>query len=130
MKIIRILIEITLDIFSAIAYWFTNNLRNFARLFTLLLPYLMFFIGQAVCFERGKFAVGGEIFIPIFAQILIYYIRSTANKLGKGITIPVPEKRFTEVDEDGEVSIRNDRVQEVILYLADLEDWLERKGML
>ena len=37
---------------------------------------------------------------------------------------------FTEVDDYGEVSIPNNRIQELILYLADLEDWLERKGLL
>ena len=57
-------------------------------------------------------------------------LRSYANKIGKGTTIPVPDKRFTEVDDYGEVSIPNNRIQELILYLADLEDWLERKGLL
>ena len=33
-------------------------------------------------------------------------------------------------DDYGEVSIPNNRIQELILYLADLEDWLERKGLL
>lgn len=118
------------DVVQAIRYFVTNNLRNFVRILNFILPYIMYIIGQKVCLERGKIAFGGELLIPIVFCVITYYIRSYANKIGKGTTIPVPEKRFTEVDDDGEVSIRNSRIQELILYLADLEDWLERKGLL
>lgn len=129
-RFIRITREIVTDVLQDISYFTTHNLRSFARLLNLILPYVMYVIGQKVCMERGQIAAGGELFIPIIVCMVIYYIRSYANKIGKGITIPVPDKRFTQVDEDGEVSIENKRVQELILYLADLEDWLERKGLL
>lgn len=129
-RFLRITLAIVLDVVQAIYYFITNNLRNFARILNFILPYIMYIIGQNVCAERGKIAFGGELFIPILFCVITYYIRSYANKIGKGTTIPVPEKRFTEVDDDGEVSIRNSRIQELILYLADLEDWLERKGLL
>lgn len=129
-KFIKITIEIILDIMKAITYFITNNLRNFARLLNLALPYIMYLVGQKACEIRGKIAIGSELFIPIVVYIVIYYIRSYANKIGKGHTIPIPDKRFTEVDDYGEVSIENNRIQELILYLADLEDWLERKGLL
>lgn len=129
-RFIRITLEIILDIVHAVIYFVTHNLRNFAQLLNLILPYVMYFIGQKVCANRGQVTVGSELFIPIVVYVIIYYLRSYANKIGKGMTIPVPEKRFTEVDDYGEVSIPNNRIQELILYLADLEDWLERKGLL
>lgn len=129
-RFLRITLAIILDVVQAIHYFVTNNLRNFARILSFILPYVMYVIGQNVCAERGKIVFGGEIFVPILFCVITYYIRSYANKIGKGTTIPVPEKRFTEVDDDGEVSIRNSRVQELILYMADLEDWFERKGLL
>ena len=129
-RFLRITLAIILDVVQAIHYFVTNNLRNFARILSFILPYVMYVIGQNVCAERGKIAFGGELFIPILFCVITYYIRSYANKIGKGTTIPIPEKRFTEVDDDGEVSIPNNRIQELILYLADLEDWLERKGLL
>ena len=129
-RFLRITLAIILDVVQAIHYFVTNNLRNFARILSFILPYVMYVIGQNVCAERGKIAFGGELFIPILFCVITYYIRSYANKIGKGTTIPVPDKRFTEVDDDGEVSIPNNRIQELILYLADLEDWLERKGLL
>jgi len=121
---------IIIDAVRAIDYFITNNLRNFAWILNFILPYLMYIIGQNVYVARGHFDVGGELFIPIIFCMITYVLRSYANKIGKGTTIPVPEKRFTEVDDYGEVSIESNRIQELILYLADLEDWLERKGLL
>lgn len=129
-RFLRITLAIIIDVVRAVDYFITSNLRNFAWLLNFILPYLMYIIGQNVCTERGKIAFGGELFIPIVFCVITYYLRSYANKIGKGTTIPVPNKRFTEVDDDGEVSIPNNRIQELILYLADLEDWLEHKGLL
>lgn len=129
-KLLKIFVEITYEAFCSFTYFVKNNLMAFANILNLIIPYAMYFIGQYVALDKNKIAVGYEVLIPIVSIILIYYIKSTANKLGKGTTIPVPNKRFTQVDKDGEVSIENGRIQEVILYLADLEDWMERKGML
>jgi hypothetical protein len=129
-KILRMLLEITVEIFSNVGYFIKSNLINFAAIVNIILPYVMYFAGQEVVMNRGYIAIGGEIIIPIIITIFIYYIKSVANKLGKGISIPLPNKRFTKVEDDGEVTIENKRIQELILYLADLEDWLERKGLL
>lgn len=124
------LIELIEDFVQAVTYFIKSNLRNFANMLNFILPYLMYFIGQYVFNERGKVEIGAEIFIPLAVCIIIYFIRSYANKIGKGTTIPVPYERFTEVSDEDEVSIENNRIQELILYVADLEDWLERKGLL
>lgn len=111
-------------------YFIESNLRNFASILNILLPYGMYFVGQCVFKERGEFGVGAEILIPLVVCFITCLIKSYANKIGKGITVPIPSKRFTEVSDDGEVSIENERIQELILYLADFEDWLERKGLM
>lgn len=115
---------------NSITHFVKSNLRNFAKMLNILMPYIMLFVGQYVYSKRNTFVVGGEIFIPLIACIVICFIRSYANKIGKGTTIPIPHKRFTSVDDNEEVSIEYDRVQELLLYTADLEDWLERKGLL
>lgn len=126
-----ILWEITKDFFWAAGCFVKNNMLAFASVLNMLLPYLMYFIGQRVCFNAGNIGIGAEVFIPLGFAIVIYYVRSIANKIGKGITVPVPRKRFTNVDvESGEVSVDQNRVQELLLYVADVEDWLVRKGLL
>lgn len=124
------ILELIKDFIDSIIYFVKSHLRTFALILNLVLPFLMYAIGQYVFSVRGKFETGGEIFIPLVIYVITYFLRAYANKIGKGTTIPVPRERFTEVDDDGEVSIDNDRVQELILYLADLEDWLSRKGLL
>ena len=125
-----IVASIVSDVIYSVTLFVKENLRNFANLLILLSPFVSLLVGQEVYKERGKFAIGGEIFIPICILIFAYFLISYANKIGKGTTIPVPAKRFTEIDDDDEVSIENNRLQELILYMADLEDWLERKGLL
>ena len=130
-KFFNILYDATVEAIAAIIIFITNNLMNIVRILNLILPYLMYVIGKDVYEFRGDYSVGGEIFIPIVIIIINYYLKTAANKLGKGITVPVPIKRFTEVDdENGEVSVEHDRLHELLLYVADLEDWLERKGIL
>ena len=129
-KILKVLIEVTADALHSFLYFVKNNLTTFATILNLLLPYVMYYMGQYVGLNRGVVATGGEIFIPFVFVVIIYYLKSTANKFGKGITIPIPDKRFTHVDDDGEVTVAHKRIQEMILYIADLEDWLERKGLL
>lgn len=127
-KFLRILLEITYEAFYNAVNFVCNNMMNFANILNLLLPFIMYFMGQKVA--NGKFHIGPEIIIPIVFFVIIYYAKNMANKLGKGITIPVPKKRFTEEGDEGEVSVENNRLQEMLLYMADLEDWLERKGLL
>ena len=129
-KLMRILVAITVDALSTFMYFVESNLVTFANILSLILPYIMYFVGQHVCFIRDShFSVGGEIAIPLIFIVVGYYLRSTANRIGKGITVPIPEKRFTSVSDDGEVTIENKRIQELLLYMADLEDWMERKGL-
>lgn len=130
MKFIHILVEILIDAVSNIRLFIESNLKHFASLISICLPYIMYVLGQYVSLDRGEICVGGEALIPIVIGLLVFFMNSYANKIGKGITVPVPEKRFTEVDDDGEVSIEHARIQELLLYTADLEDWLERKGLM
>lgn len=129
-KTLKIIAEITYEALCSIVYFVKNNLMAFANILNIIVPYAMYFIGQYVMTGKIKLIFGIELLIPLICGILIFYIKSTANKIGKGTTIPVPSKRFTKVEDDGEVSIENRRIQELILYVADLEDYLERKGIL
>lgn len=126
----KIIAEITWEAYCSFKYFIKSNLVTFANILNLILPFAMYFVGQYAVHTRDELTIGYEIFIPLAFIVIIYYLKSTANKIGKGTTVPIPEKRFTEVDDDGEVHIENRRIQELILYMADLEDWMERKGIL
>ena len=129
-KVYKIIREVTIDFLHATAYFLTSNMRSFANFLSISCPYLMFFLGQYVCTGGIKLAFSFYLFIPIIVVFVSYFLHSAANKTGKGNACPVPDRRFTSVSEDGEVSIENNRLQELLLYVADLEDWMERKNIL
>ena len=126
----NIIIDITLDVFYNILNFVKTNLTRFANIINFVIPFIMYFIGQQIAIDEGQLVINEWIIIPLFSFVCIFYIKSIANRIGKGIDVPIPEKRFTNVSDDGEVNVEYNRVQELILYMADLEDWLERKGLL
>lgn len=130
-KFFRITFDILVEAYFTIIDFFGSNLRNVTIILRTGLPYYMWFLGAQLYEQRGRFAIGGEVFIPLLVFIITYYTRQFANRIGKGERIPVPERRFTmEGEEDGEYTIETSRTEELILYVADLEDWLQRKGLL
>ena len=124
MKFIRITKEILIDAYYTIIYVAEKNINNLSNILLFCLPYIMYFLG------KGKFEINRYMIIPIVMFLVIMFLKTYANKIGKGSTIPIPERRFTEVDEDGEVSVEVSRTQELLLWTADVEDWLHRKGLL
>lgn len=130
MRFLKMVVAITIDIFYDILYFIQVNMRYVATIADIALPYCMYILGQNLAVVRGCIKVGGEVVIPILCTVVIHYTREIANKSGKGDAVPIPNTRFTEVDNDGEVSVDNSRLQELILYMADLEDYMERKRWL
>ena len=124
MKFIRITKEILIDAYFTIIYVAEKNINNLSNILLFCLPYIMYFLG------KGKIEINKYMIIPIEMFLVIMFLKTYANKIGKGSTIPIPERRFTEVDEDGEVSVEVSRTQELLLWTADVEDWLHRKGLL
>lgn len=122
-KFATICCKIFTDLFRNIGLWFISSARAIAVLLTIILPYVMYVIGKKVDSNY-------TLLIPLFSLIVIYFLKQLGDRYGKGNTVPVPEKRFTEVSSDGEVSAEYDRLQEMLLYVADVEDYLERKDLL
>ena len=93
-------------------------------------PFVMLFVGEYAYADRGYWAVGGEILLPFVFVIAGFALKSYARVSGTDHSdIPVPYRRFTDVDYgSGQVDVDYGRVQEMILYMADLEDWFDRNG--
>ena len=124
----RIICEVLSEALIGILYFVEKKLATIATFFEVILPFIMLFVGEYVMLQRGDYKAGGELFIPLLFGVIIYLLRKMANKLGKGTTMPMPTKRFTSIDEDECVSMEQKRIQELLIYMNDLEDWLEHKG--
>lgn len=129
-KVWNIMREVAEEAVHSVAYFAKHNVRHLGTLIELGTPYLMYVLGQRLALDREMFAVGGELFLPVCLWIIANFIKNVANKLNRGPRIPKPTERFTEVDEDGVVSVEQERLEEMLVYMADLEDWMERKGWL
>lgn len=108
------------------AYYLKNNLFVIMCLIQGILPMAALIIG----FKLDTDYVPACVIILIFIQSAVSYTKKLMENMGKGNDVPVPKERFTAVDEDGEVTVRIERAQELLLYVCDLEDYLERKGKL
>lgn len=124
MKLHKLMKEITIDLFISIRIFIEDHLRYVPSILNITYPYLIYYIG----YTKGFIPI--ILSIPIAINLMIYYLNSFANKIGKGSDVPIPTKRFTQEDDSGEVTIETNRVQELILYMNDLENWLNRKGYL
>lgn len=115
-----------IELMRSIAYYLKNNLFAIMCLIQGILPMAALIIG----FKLDTEYVLTCVVVLILVQSATSYTKKLMESMGKGNDVPVPRKRFTTVDEDGEVTVRVDRTQELILYVCDLEDYLERKGKL
>lgn len=120
--------EVVSDFLCGVIFFLESNLYNFGMLIDISTPYIMWYIGIALFQERGYFGVGGELFIPIALMFIATTFKKAANRRGKGYRVPVARKRFTVEDEYGEISIAEDDIQEIILYLNDVENYIEKRG--
>lgn len=129
-KFWQMLVGITREAWCAICFYAVSSVYIVGIVVGAALPYVMYAVGQYAALSRGSVGFGGEVAIPVLVGIVVYYMKAIGNKSGKGRDMPVPAKRFTTVDDDGEVTVERARVDEMILYVADVEDYLARRGML
>ena len=110
--------------------WLRANTRAFAQVLTFFGPMLFLVLGAAAVRLgwEDDFAVVVLFGAAVLYALLTLFLRGYANRTNRGDSFPLPVKRFTSVHDDGQVDVSYDRVQEMILYVADVEDWAERKG--
>lgn len=114
-KAIQIYLSLIRDRFLSLGKYIILSLR-------FITPYVILLLTQ----------IYGFCFIYLLLPLVVWVITSVfdiylSNK-GLGSRIPKPIERFTEDIGDGEIVIRNDRLQELILYTNDLENWLRANG--
>ena len=76
-----------------------------------------------------------DCFSFIYSVAIVFilaYIRQLHTNVQKhgGKTIPIPRQRFTVLDEDGYIVMKNDNACEAIQYLYELEEYLSNRGKL
>lgn len=73
------------------------------------------------------------IIVSIIMTIIVHYITKVGQKLNNETygDLPLPRYRMTKIDSDGFVSlIDQDDMQELVLYMNEIEQYLTKKGKL
>lgn len=111
--------------------WMTTSLPKTALKLPVLLLYLLPYaaITSALLFNCSAVVLMNMFWLTVLVQVVClvtskYLKYSEVEDTG----FPVPVKRFTSESGDGEVSIEKNRLQEMILYVSEVEDWLESSG--
>lgn len=120
----RLIIGATGDVIRSIIYFIDNNLSYISVILEIALPYLILY--KEVDIKKNEwFAV-----VPVLYLFIVFVLRRISIRRNKGYVFPIPKKRFTKDVGNGEIQIDEKDLQEVILYLNDVENFLEKNNML
>lgn len=111
--------------------WMTCSLPKTASKLPMLVLYFMPYVIIASALFTGCSVVASMnmFWLTVLAQSVCFITSKYLKYSGVEDTgFPVPPKRFTSESRDGEVTVENSRLQEMILYVCDVEDWLESSG--
>lgn len=117
-----------LELYYQFKYFISINLKYLIKLIDISIPYIYAYISILLYRERNDIIIGYEVLIPIIAYIILSILNNFLNKINRGYDIPLPRERFTTLNDNGNVSIDNSSVNDIILYLYDLEEYLKSKG--
>lgn len=119
---LKILIEITKNLIAKVVLKVKKCLVGISDFAVFILPFVEWYM------VVNNYDWVTLFFTPIVVVLLTYYMREYANRIGYGNSCPVPAKRFTE-EKHGEVFIDRSRMQELIIYVNQVEDWLEKNDI-
>lgn len=117
-----------LELYHQFKYFISINIKYLIKLIDISIPYIYAYISILLYRDRNNIIIGYEVLIPIIAYIILSVLNNFLNKINKGYDIPLPRERFTTLNDNGNVSVDNSSINDIILYLYDLEEYLKSKG--
>lgn len=106
--------------------WLRCNASALVTMAGVLSPLLLVIVQRLI---KGSLGTLLGILVCILVQIGMCILRHYFAWIRERYDVPIPDKRFTEEKEDGEVTIEYARLQELILFMDEYENWLEENGI-
>ena len=116
------------ELYHQFKYFISINIKYLIKLIEISIPYIYAYISILLYRDRNSLIIGYEVLIPIIAYIILSILNNFLNKINKGYDIPLPRERFTTLNDNGNISVDNSSINDIILYLYDLEEYLKSKG--
>lgn len=124
-ELVNAICDILKESLSKLRYFTKRNLKQIGTFIQVFIPHVCML---GICKLGFSFI---WVIIPFILYYITYVIKNLSEVYNRRTkdNIPVPFKRFTE-EVDGEVIVDNVRLQEMVLYVNDVENELERLGKL
>lgn len=104
--------------------------QNGMRIYYLILfanPYLVWFFVNEDLRQNRVIPIIAYIF-PALLFLSAFVWKNAAKQTGYQQGVPIARKRFTRRDDRGRAEIDMGDLTEIVAYLAEVEDVLERRG--
>ena len=124
MSILRALWIVLCEMLSTFRYNVVKELDKIAVIIEIAIPVVL----SQIYADITKL-----IIVSIVMTVIVHYITNVGQKLNNETygDLPLPRYRMTKIDSDGFVSlIDQDDMQELILYMNEVEQYLTKKGKL
>ena len=118
-----VLLQTLSELLATFKYGLIEELDKVAVVLQILIP---------IVIVRMNSSIPKMLLISCVLVVCVKYIREVGYKLNHVTErgFPIPLQRFTDRDENGFISIKEEETQEAMLYLCDVEDYLKSKGWL
>lgn len=122
-SILIVLLQTFGEMLETFKYGLIEELDKIAVLLQILIP---------IVIARMDLSTPKMLVVSCILVVCVKYIREVWYKLNRVTErgFPIPLQRFTDRDENGFISIKEEETQEAMLYLCDVEDYLKSKGWL
>lgn len=122
-SILIVLLQTLSELLATFKYGLIEELDKIAIVIQILIP---------IVIARTDLSTPKMLLVSCVLVALVKYIKEVGYKLNHVTErgFPIPTQRYTEVDENGFIGIKETETQEAILYLYDVEEYLKSKGWL
>lgn len=122
-SILVVLLQTLSELLATFKYGLIEELDKVAVVLQILIP---------IVIARTDLSTPKMLIVSCVLVVCVKYIREVWYKLNHVTErgFPIPLQRFTDKDENGFISIKEEETQEAMLYLCDVEDYLKSKGWL
>ena len=122
-RVCVVLLQTLAELFATLKYGLVEELDKIAIVIQVLIP---------IVIAKMDLSTPKMLIVSCVLVVCVKYIREVGYKLNHVTErgFPIPLQRFTDRDENGFISIKEEETQEAMLYLCDVEDYLKSQGWL
>ena len=119
-SILVVMLQTLSELLATFKYGLIEELDKVAVALQILIP---------IVIARMDLSIPKMLLVSCILVVCVKYIKEVGYKLNHVTErgFPIPLQRFTERDENGFISIKEEETQEAMLYLCDVEDYLKSK---